>query len=251
MGRQGDIALTYSPDESLEKNGEYRVNDAEGNSYIFNPKAGKLVDEADETIISKIKLPLPEKGTQTTAITTRNWAETIADSVAQYADIPREDVADFFAQYGFEDFKTKEQFTPDRFFRKPFVNPMTGVSDEAQTEVFNLTQRDINRMLAFSKDRADTKALYEATKKESASAGDDEYVAEIKGRKVAGWMPPALADKELELYEDQKRKLNVFYDMPDPEGTARDAKAVSDLTQNALNDLRKKVRVICSYQRRR
>jgi hypothetical protein len=210
----GQEPVHLSFDKEAQKNlkhGEYRLIDAEGTPFIFIPKTGSIADESSTQVVKEVDVPLLAKDTPGgRKLAERMRAAAIADAIApDYKDVPREDIVDFFAQAGFVDWKNKGKLPDERFYESATVDPLTGLSKTQGTEKHHITQLDINRLQAFSKERAETRAVYEASKAKYAEQGIDEYVAEVDARRDAKWIDSIDAKEEKAAYHERKQALDA------------------------------------------
>jgi hypothetical protein len=237
MGETASQDLTYEKDASLEKDGEYRLRDADNNSYIYSPTTGKIVDEADTQVLKKVEIPLAEKGTAL-SMAKSIQAQTVADAVSQdYPNIPKQDIEDYFKTKGFSDFQTKEDIPEERYY-KGFTNPVTGVSNSA-TDFYNLTQRDVNRMEAFSQEKQQQRDKYSEGVKLGQLEGQDDFTTDITAKVHAGMLKPEQGDEIIKQKREirqsaidairEERKANLSMgsssELPDAEPTQEELSA--------------------------
>jgi len=181
MGQSAGEVLTYQPDAELEKGGEYKVTDADGNSYTYVPSTGKIAPEAGGAILRDVAVPLGDPNANVNTVKQTQGA-TIASAIADMLpDVPQQDIVDFFVKKGLSHFDTQQNLT-DPEYLKGFVNPVTGTTDAPTTVPYHVTQRGLNQIEAYAKDKADERAKYNDAYKQAVSEGDDPFTASISAK---------------------------------------------------------------------
>lgn len=203
---QPEEKLTYDPVQQtgLTK-GEYRLSDPDGTTYIYNPSTGGFVDEADSTVLKTIDVPLGSDPKMGAGVVKRLQGEAIAEAIsADNPQLPKQDIIDFFATYGLshtEGEKEGEDFSEPDYFTNP-LDPTSGKSTQ-----YNLTQRGLNQIEAFSKERQKGQQSFEQAKSGYLAQGEDEYIATIKAQKDSGMVAPEEADRMIESYSTDKENV--------------------------------------------
>lgn len=151
---QDGTTLTRSPDESGLKEGEIRVMDEQGETYIANPGTRDIKPESLalpflETTIRLIPRNLKDTTTDQLArdLLSAQVADALAGSFAEdpgkFPPLPASDLRAFYQMKGFRKLDTGREYTHDDYFAR----------EGKDIEDFTLTREDLKEMQAFSAKR--------------------------------------------------------------------------------------------------
>lgn len=153
----GDTILTQADDSDLP-DGQTRVRDEDGETYIIDTGKKEIKDESLKEVAERIPVrlaPYNERSTFPPELAKRMQAEEIAASLAAKYDISQRDAAEYILQRGFTDINTGKPLPEERLYTNPLAGRKSSLNRQpegGEFDTYNLARRDLRDLILFSRE---------------------------------------------------------------------------------------------------